>query len=105
LIKPLLLRDYTQSRNFAHYLDAPEIVEDICRNYQEVFSFDLLGTFQASTSPRIIKFKKQGSKLSYLSAALRFLYFEYHRYDFYVHNPIHSGEVAFDEIENDAFLN
>ncbi len=94
LIKPLLIDDYAASRSFSHYLDSPEIIEDICRRCRDVFGLDLLTTFQETTSPRIIKFKEQGSKLEHLCAALRFLYFEYHRYDFYVHNPIQSGEVV-----------
>ena len=38
------------------YLDAPEIVEDICFTFSDKYNFDLLRIFKSNTYPCIVKF-------------------------------------------------
>lgn len=60
--------------NFNHYLEKPEIVEDICNEFTKKYKIDLLKAFQENTKPCIVKFFDENFKEEYLGIALNYLY-------------------------------
>lgn len=67
------------------YLDAPEIVEDICFTFEEKYNYDLLTKFKQSTYPCIIKFQVQESNIRHLGIVLNFLYHKHQNMELSIH--------------------
>jgi hypothetical protein len=57
-----------------NYLRTPEIVEDICTVYREIFGFDLLSAYMQSTVPCVVKFYLDEKIDRVLSVALSHLH-------------------------------
>ncbi len=56
------------------YLSGPEIIEDICYCFQEIYEFNLLKIFLQKTKPCIVKFVDAGTHENYVRAGLWHLY-------------------------------
>lgn len=65
------------------YLRTPEIVEDICICFEEIYQIDLLRLFQEASSPCIVKFVDYEDRQDAISTAL-----------LYLHTIIHGSEVS-----------
>lgn len=90
------------------YLDAPEIVEDICHVFDGMYQYDLLEKFKKETYPCIVKFQSNRSKDYYLGIVLNFLYHKFHLMEMSLNcNTCFDGEgesVMFDQILNVKFV-
>ncbi len=62
------------------YLRTPEIVEDICRGFQEEYKFDLLAEYRAISERCIVKFTDDRPRRECIVTALWYLYASYHNY-------------------------
>nr|WP_319374281.1 hypothetical protein [uncultured Methanobacterium sp.] len=56
------------------YLKIPEIIEDICYPFDNIYNFNLLDRYIKNTQPCIVKFKHSKFELDYLGAVLFYLY-------------------------------
>jgi hypothetical protein len=56
------------------YLEIPEIVEDICNTFQDVYGRNLKELFLEKTSSYVIKFISHETDIVYLKSALYYLY-------------------------------
>jgi len=56
------------------YLSGPEIVENICYGFEDIYHIDVLSEFRAKTKPCIVKFLHDGTESKYPIAALRHVY-------------------------------
>ena len=65
------------------YLKVPEIIEDICIRFKEVYSHDLLEMYIKSTQSCIIKFVSDFANPDNISAAI-----------YYLHNKIHHKDLS-----------
>ncbi|GMX60101.1 hypothetical protein Elgi_68680 [Paenibacillus elgii] len=90
------------------YLDAPEIVEDICHVFDGMYQFNLLEKFKQKTYPCIVKFQSGQSKDYYLGIVLNFLYHKYHEMEMSLNcNTCFDSEgesIEFDQILNVEFI-
>ncbi|MED4907488.1 hypothetical protein P9761_04355 [Brevibacillus centrosporus] len=90
------------------YLDAPEIVEDICHVFDGMYHCNLLERFRMETYPCIVKFQSNQSKDYYLGIVLNFLYYQYHGMEMSLHcNTCFDGKgesVTFEQILKVEFI-
>jgi hypothetical protein len=64
-----------------NYLKIPEIVEDICRCFEEKYKIDLLQAYIKKTDPCIIKFKTSNNDQKYIATAILYLYEKFNNMD------------------------
>jgi hypothetical protein len=69
----ILIRDIAFKPNEVRnhdYFSGPEIIEDICFCFEEIYKLDLLKIFLEKTKPCIVKFVDAGTRTNYIRAAL-----------------------------------
>ena len=63
-------------KDFIHhdYLNIPEIIEDICNSFEEMFGHSLRHKFVAATKPCIVKFRSSKPRPDALGKALMYIH-------------------------------
>ena len=74
------------------YLETPEIIQDICNSFCEMFGENLLTLFKQSSRPCIVTFTDSGARLNALHKAIYYLYVKYRDEDLVLCNTCFDGE-------------
>jgi hypothetical protein len=75
------------------YLDMPEIIEDICQSYQQVFARPLYERVQAATRACIVTFRSTEPRPDAVAAALMYVHRLARREDLFLHcNTCYDGK-------------
>jgi hypothetical protein len=104
LIKEDAIREYRSSRSQTHYLDMPEVIENICVSFKRMYEVDLPTVFMANTTPCIVKFVDFNSRVQDLLAALRYLFLVWHGSEDFPLNGVYKGLITADRIQAIQFL-
>lgn len=90
------------------YLQSPEIIEDICICFEDIYHIDLMSAFKKATKPCIVKFHSANAHISDVKRALYYLYLCYHSLPFARSCSIcfdgHSTSITKNQIEKIEFL-